>query len=132
MGTGMLLLRGCVMPNHVHALIEVRPGYGLDSIVHSWKSYTAKQANRLLGRTGPFWAREYFDRYMRDDRHLLTAAGYIEGNPVKAGLCETVSEWRFSSAWEGWGRRDAGGPIWGGRDARAPGSPGACAPGSAR
>jgi len=100
----------CVMPNHVHALLETRSGYGLDRIVHSWKSYTAKEANRLLARTGAFWAAEYFDRFMRDGEHLASTAAYIEGNPVKAGLCENVSDWRFSSAWRGWGGRDARGP----------------------
>src|SRR5438132_8446506 len=104
------LIAWCIMPNHVHALLTLCPGYKLDRIVHSWKSYTAKEANRLLRRSGAFWAREYFDRFMRDSDHLARTAGYIEGNPVKAGLCESVSDWRFSSAWGGWSRRDAGGP----------------------
>jgi putative DNA methylase len=104
------LIAWCVMPNHVHSLVEIRPGHRLDTILHSWKSYTAKEANRLLGRTGPFWAPEYFDRFMRDDGHLASTAAYIEGNPVKAGLCENISDWQFSSAWAGWGGRDARGP----------------------
>jgi putative DNA methylase len=103
-----VLIAWCVMPNHVHALLALRPGYRLDRIIHSWKSYTAKEANRLLQRGGGFWAREYFDRFMRDSDHLARTAAYIEANPVKAGLCESVSDWRFSSAWEGWGARDAG------------------------
>src|SRR5690554_5114345 len=41
-----------VMPNHVHVVIEMLPGWPLSSIIHSWKSYTAKAANKLLGRTG--------------------------------------------------------------------------------
>ena len=120
------LIAWCVMPNHVHALIAADREYNLDRIVHSWKSYTGNQANRLVQRSGAFWAREYFDRFMRDADHLARTAAYIEGNPVKAGLCENVSEWRFSSAWEGWAegnargarsagfqracRQDAGGP----------------------
>jgi putative DNA methylase len=100
----------CVMPNHVHALVAMKPGYTLDRIVHSWKSYTAKEANRVLGRVGPFWAPEYFDRFMRDEQHLASTAVYIEGNPVKAGLCESITDWRFSSAWRGSGGRDARGP----------------------
>jgi REP element-mobilizing transposase RayT len=111
------LIAWCVMPNHVHVLLEIRAENRLDRIVHSWKSYSAKEANRLLERTGTFWAREYFDRYMRDEEHLARTAAYIEGNPVKAGLCENVADWRFSSAWHGWtaglrpaSRRDAGGP----------------------
>jgi putative DNA methylase len=100
----------CVMPNHVHALLEISSGYRLDRVVHSWKSYAAKEANRVLGRTGSFWAPEYFDRFMRDEKHLASTVAYIEGNPVKAGLCDNVSDWRFSSAWHGWGGRDARGP----------------------
>jgi len=103
-----VLIAWCVMPNHVHALLALRAVHRLDRIVHSWKSYTAKEANRLLRRSGPFWAREYFDRFMRDADHLARTAAYIEGNPVRAGLCENIPDWRFSSAWSGWARRDAG------------------------
>jgi putative DNA methylase len=110
-GSRYALIGWCVMPNHVHALIETRAGHPLDRVVHSWKSFTAKKANRLLRRTGPFWAPEYFDRYMRDDEHLATTLANIEANPVKAGLCEKSSDWRFSSAWQGWGGRDARGPV---------------------
>jgi REP element-mobilizing transposase RayT len=107
------LIAWCVMPNHVHALVEMRPGNSLDRITHSWKSFTAKEANRLLGRTGAFWAPEYFDRFMRDTDHLARTAAYIEANPVKVGLCENISEWPYSSAWQGWGGRDARGPELG-------------------
>jgi putative transposase len=109
-GERYALIAWCVMPNHVHALLEVKPGFTLDRIVHSWKSYTAKEANRVLGRAGGFWAPEYFDRFMRDDQHLTSTAAYIEGNPFKAGLCASVADWPFSSAWHGWGGRDARAP----------------------
>ncbi|MEZ4730220.1 MAG: transposase [Caldilineaceae bacterium] len=48
------------MPNHVHILIEIFEGYPMDKVVQSWKSFTAHQANDLLGRTGAFWAPDYF------------------------------------------------------------------------
>ena len=51
-----------IMPNHVHVLITPSAGYALSAITHSWKSFTAKQANKMLARTGAFWATEYFDR----------------------------------------------------------------------
>jgi len=92
------LLAWCVMPNHVHGLVVIHPEHRLDRIVHSWKSFTAHAANKLLGRTESFWAPEYFDRYMRDDAHLAATLAYIEDNPVKAGLCREPSEWAFSSA----------------------------------
>ncbi len=96
------LIAWCVMPNHVHALVETREEWLLASIVHSWKSYTALAANQILGRSGDFWFREYFDRFIRDDRHFANAVGYIEMNPVKAGLVGRTEERRWSSAgWRG-------------------------------
>jgi REP element-mobilizing transposase RayT len=97
-GERYALITWCVMPNHVHLLAAMRAGNRLDRVVHSWKSYSAKEANRMLGRSGPFWAPEYFDRFMRDDDPLAATAIYIEANPVKAGLCDNASDWRFSSA----------------------------------
>ena len=100
-GERYLLIAWCVMPNHVHTLIETRTGHPLDRVVHAWKSYAAKEANRHLNQAGTFWAPEYFDRYMRDDAHFAATRAYIEHNPVKAGLCREVTDWTFSSAWLG-------------------------------
>lgn len=88
----------CVMPNHVHALLTVNASQDLSRIVHSWKSFTANKANAYLARSGAFWQREYFDRFIRDEQHLQAALDYIENNPVKAGLSRSPGEWRYSSA----------------------------------
>jgi putative DNA methylase len=97
-GERYCLIAWVVMPNHVHVMIEQTEGYPLDSIIHSWKSYTATEANKILGRHGAFWFREYFDRFIRDERHFANAIRYIHENPVAAGLVEKAEEWRFSSA----------------------------------
>jgi putative DNA methylase len=88
-----------IMPNHVHVLVTPIGGETLSEIVHSWKSFTAKKANALLGQKGAFWATEYFDRAIRDDVHFSNAVEYFAMNPVKAGLCGRPDAWRFSSAW---------------------------------
>jgi adenine-specific DNA methylase/REP element-mobilizing transposase RayT len=98
------LLEWCIMPNHVHVLIETLPGYPPGDVVRSWKTFTAREANQLLDRTGSFWMVDYFDRCVRDERHLAAVRAYIRENPVKAGLCATAEEWRWGSAWAGWGR----------------------------
>ncbi len=86
------------MPNHVHVVLEPANGHRLGAILHSWKSFTANRANKLIGRTGAFWRDDYFDRYMRDEDHLGRTIGYVERNPVKAGLVDRDSDWRWSSA----------------------------------
>lgn len=92
------LLAWVIMPNHVHVLIEIYDGYPLDKVVQSWKSFIAHQSNKILSREGPFWFPDYFDRFIRDDRHLTNVINYIHQNPVKAGLVETAVDWPFSSA----------------------------------
>lgn len=57
---------------------------------------TAVRANRILGRTGKFWAETYFDRYIRDEKHLFNAINYTLRNPVKAGICNDWRDYQFS------------------------------------
>ena len=92
------LLAWAIMPNHVHVLAEMFPNFDLPAVIHSWKSFTAKEANKVLGRTGEFWQREYFDTYIRNETHLSAAVNYIHDNPVKAGLVSKPEDWLFSSA----------------------------------
>jgi REP element-mobilizing transposase RayT len=98
-GTRYRVLAWCVMPNHVHVVIETMAGHGLSDVVRSWKTFTAVTANRRLGRSGTFWHRDYFDRYMRDEKHLEVTLDYVERNPVQAGLASAPQGWRWSSAW---------------------------------
>ena len=86
------------MPNHVHTLIEVFDDYPISNVVHTWKSYSAKQANQILDCSGQFWYRSYFDRFIRDEKHLWTIVNYIHQNPVKADLVENPEDWALSSA----------------------------------
>lgn len=97
-GERYLLYAWCIMPNHVHILLETCCGQKLRSIVHSWKSFTANQANKLLQRKGDFWMPDYFYRRIRNAEHYAVALAYIHNNPVKAGLVQTPEEWPWSSA----------------------------------
>jgi REP element-mobilizing transposase RayT len=92
------LIAWCLMPNHVHVVIEIVDGQSLTDIVRSWKSFTARKSNSQLGRSGAFWHPDYFDRYMRNESHLAQTVEYIELNPVKARLVKDADEWLWSSA----------------------------------
>jgi putative transposase len=87
-----------IMPNHIHVLFSQVAGNSLGAVIASWKRFTAAQANRRLKRSGPFWQKDYWDRFIRDDRHFAAAEAYIDMNPVKAGLTAAPQDWLWGSA----------------------------------
>ena len=81
----------CVMPNHAHVVAQPLAGYEPPDLVHSWKSYSAKEANRLIGRTGQFWQAEPYDHLIRDEQDFKHQIDYVLSNPICAGL----KQWKW-------------------------------------
>jgi REP element-mobilizing transposase RayT len=84
-GVRYALGESVVAGNHVHAVVAPKPGNGLSSIVHSWKSYTAKEmlkeeaAVRGLGcRT--VWQKESYDHIVRSAAALTRIEEYIRSH----------------------------------------------------
>jgi valyl-tRNA synthetase len=75
-----------VMPNHVHVVFTPKPGHELKKILHSWKSFTAHELNKLTGNTGPVWISETYDHIIRNDEELWQTIDYVESNAPRAGL----------------------------------------------
>jgi putative transposase len=92
------LLAWCIMPNHFHVVLCCLGSATLGQIVRTWKVQTTVTINAILGATGPVFAPDYFDRFMRNGKQTERAIAYVEDNPVAAGLCLEPQEWRFSSA----------------------------------
>jgi putative transposase len=90
-----------IMANHVHVLLL--PEISTSKLLQALKGVTAREANRLLGRTGePFWRRESYDHWVRDEGEWNRIARYIERNPVKAGLVTKMEDYAWSSAHPKW------------------------------
>jgi REP element-mobilizing transposase RayT len=90
-----------IMANHVHTLLL--PLISPSKLLQSLKGFTARESNKLLGRTGEqFWRRESFDHWVRNEDEWNRIARYIEKNPVKAGLVARIEDYPWSSAHERW------------------------------
>jgi REP element-mobilizing transposase RayT len=86
-----------VMPNHVHVLVI--PRESIATLTRRLKGYTARQANRILGRTGEaFWQPESYDHWVRSEQEWGRIVRYIENNPVRAGLAARPEDYPWSSA----------------------------------
>ncbi len=75
-----------IMPNHVHVAVRPHEGADLEGLLQTWKGYSATEINRFLGRKGPLWQAENYDRIIRDEEHFRKVIRSIANNPVKAGI----------------------------------------------
>lgn len=80
------LFAWCIMPNHVHVVLQPYVNHNLSEILHSWKSFTSKEANKILKLEGAFWQREYYDHLIRDHQEFNRIIQYVRQNPAKANL----------------------------------------------
>jgi type I restriction enzyme R subunit/putative DNA methylase len=88
-----------VMANHVHVLLL--PLISPSRLMGSLKGATAREANRILDRTGEtFWQAESYDHWVRNGEEFGRIVAYIENNPVKAGVVDRAGAYRWSSAAE--------------------------------
>ena len=85
-GERVVMISFVVMPNHAHALFVLNPEWPLEKLIRGWKGFTAREINKLLGRSGGLWQRDYFDRLVRDEKHFANCVRYIRSNPEKANL----------------------------------------------
>jgi alanyl-tRNA synthetase/REP element-mobilizing transposase RayT len=109
-GTRYLLFAVVIMPDHIHLLIEPQPKawdaegtpifWALGDLMHSIKSFTANEINRLAGRQGHVWQKESFDRLIRSDSDLAEKFDYIITNPQRSSLTENDPyPYQWSRGW---------------------------------
>ena len=128
------LYAACVMPDHVHLLIEPQikgnevegetEFFSLKEILHTIKSFTAHKINELQDSHGPVWEKESFDRLIRSERDLQEKFEYITRNPWDAGIIQPNEEY----SWVWWPRRESVSAETATRRAAELGTPAACAP----
>ena len=92
-GSRYELIAWSVMPNHVHAILKPLGEEDLGKILCSWKSFTAKESNKILGREGAFWQPEYYDHIIRDGVDYRHQVKYVLNNPV---IAQTSERWTGS------------------------------------
>ena len=81
-----------VTPDHLHWLFQLRKG-DLATIVCRMKARSSLAINRRNGACGRLWQKGYYDRALRREDDLRSAARYIIMNPVRAGLVQKVGDY---------------------------------------
>ena len=93
------LYAAVVLNDHVHMVIN--PFESLPKIMHSIKSFTAHEINRILNRQGKVWQNESYDRVIRNEDEFLEKLNYIANNPIKANLARQYEDykWLYIQGW---------------------------------
>jgi REP element-mobilizing transposase RayT len=97
--TGCAIYAYCLMPDHVHLLIGTVASTPLPKLIGSWKS-RCYRAGRSHGIADPFWQRSFYDHAVRTNQDLRTAAAYVLGNPVRAGMVADFHQYPLCGSME--------------------------------
>jgi putative transposase len=92
------LAKFCVMPTHIHLLIEPEEGTGLSQIMCWIKTRSAKYWNNIHGSKDHMWGHRFFARAVKDPEDFQSVMNYIDKNPVEAGLAPSPELWKASGA----------------------------------
>ena len=87
-----------VMPDHFHALLTPREPATVEKAMQMIKGGSAHRVGKELHYTWPVWQPGYHDRWIRNTDEYAIRKDYINQNPVKDRLAESVEDYPWSSA----------------------------------
>jgi len=87
----------CLMPNHVHLVATPDTQESLSQCFSKAHRRYTRRINFREGWRGYLWQGR-FHSYVMDEAYLLATVRYVELNPVRAGLCKSAGDWKWSSA----------------------------------
>jgi len=90
------LISFIIMPNHIHVLFKET--IELSEAMRKLKGGLSFLINKELKRKGQFWANNYYDKMIRDEKHFEIVYEYIKNNAIKVNLKD--SEDRFYSKYD--------------------------------
>lgn len=94
---GLSVLAYCLMPNHVHLVVEPETEASLSVTLQRTQAEYALYRNRRSEATGHLWQARFYSCPL-SQMHLWAALRYVERNPCRAGFVADSADWPWSSA----------------------------------
>jgi putative transposase len=94
-GLGVTVYAYCLMPNHVHLLVETG-SQPLSSFMQGLQQSYTQYFNRKHRKVGHLFQGRYKAIVCDKDAYLLTLIRYIHQNPVRAKMVRRIDEYRYS------------------------------------
>jgi putative transposase len=87
----------CLMPNHIHLIIEVDNPEDLNKIMHGLNLSYTLYFNQKYKKVGHLWQDRFKSKIIEKDAYLIECIGYIENNPIRASLVSSIQQYPWSS-----------------------------------
>ncbi|MDD5692575.1 MAG: transposase [Candidatus Omnitrophica bacterium] len=91
------LVNYCLMPNHIHLLIQAQEADDLPKFMQGVLQVYASYFRKRYHSTGFVFQNRYKSLFIDKDSYLMECARYIERNPLRAKITSNLSEYPFSS-----------------------------------
>lgn len=86
----------CLLPNHYHLLVKTQND-PLDNIMKSLQTAYGVYFNKKYKRTGPVFNGRFKSTIIQKGDYFLYVSKYIHRNPLKANVCQNLSDYPYSS-----------------------------------
>jgi len=90
------VLAWCFMDTHYHLLVTPGREPRISWAMQTLNSVYAREFNGRHRRRGHLFGERFKDTLVASELHLVAAHEYVLENPVRAGIVQTVQQWRWS------------------------------------
>jgi len=91
----------CLMPNHIHLILQINDGAQLGKIMQGLNQTYTILFNAKYAKVGHLWQGRYKSMVIQNNKYLLECIEYVELNPIRAELCKSP----FHYPWSSWQER---------------------------
>lgn len=86
-----------IMPDHFHIIIQPTGEMNISEIMKKIKGNFSRFYNKIFNNQGKVLQKGYYDKIIRDEKHLIEIIEYIHNNPINKGIVENVDDYIYSS-----------------------------------
>ena len=87
----------CLMPNHIHLVVDIRKTSELAKIMQGLTQTYTVWFNNKYNKVGRLWQGRFKSMLIQKDKYLIDCLRYIELNPVTADITSSPADYSWSS-----------------------------------
>jgi putative transposase len=87
----------CLMPNHVHLILEIKKSGDLSKVMQGLNQTYTIWFNEKYKKVGHLWQGRYKSKVIQKDKYMLECIAYVELNPLRANIANSPFDYHWTS-----------------------------------